>query len=181
MTITAPTSSRRPFNPALLDSHAAPQKLKASRTLDPASTTISLTAEDFIPVIRADVGSETAVLVRRYRVLLPLAQIIRESADAFRRVTIAGSVEIAALRNMLIQHFGGVTLNVLDPSPLRGVGARDPSNPSESLEENEHAAFEVYAAPLQESDDYFRALRRELQEALGEGVILIERQELTLL
>ena len=51
----------------------------------------------------------------------------------------------------------------------------------ETLEENEHVTFEVYAAPLRESDDYFQALRKELQEALGEGVILIERQELTLL
>jgi len=52
---------------------------------------------------------------------------------------------------------------------------------SETLEENEHTTFEVYAAPLQESDDYFRTLRKELQEALGEGVILIERQEIVLI
>jgi hypothetical protein len=34
---------------------------------------------------------------------------------------------------------------------------------------------------LTQSDDYFRAIRRELQEALREGVILIERQQVTLL
>jgi hypothetical protein len=39
----------------------------------------------------------------------------------------------------------------------------------------------VYAAPIQESDDYFRALRQELQQALAEGVILVERQPVTLL
>lgn len=34
---------------------------------------------------------------------------------------------------------------------------------------------------MQESDDYFRAVRGELEEALGEGVILIERQAVTLI
>ncbi|MCI0464983.1 MAG: hypothetical protein L0Z62_49305 [Gemmataceae bacterium] len=61
------------------------------------------------------------------------------------------------------------------------VGARDPANVVGTLEQNEHVAFEVYAAPVQESDDYFRALRQELQNALQEGVILIERQQVTLL
>ncbi len=49
------------------------------------------------------------------------------------------------------------------------------------LEQNEHLAFEVYAAPVQESDDYFRAIRRELEAALCEGVILIERLQVTLI
>ena len=49
------------------------------------------------------------------------------------------------------------------------------------MEQNEHVAFEVYAAPVQESDDYFRAISQELQDALGEGVILIERQHVTLI
>lgn len=48
-------------------------------------------------------------------------------------------------------------------------------------EENEHAVFEVYAAPIHASDEYFRAVRRELEDALGEGVILIERQRVTLI
>ena len=43
-------------------------------------------------------------------------------------------------------------------SVASGIGARDPSNVTETLEFNEHVAFEVYAAPVQESDDYFRAL-----------------------
>jgi hypothetical protein len=38
-----------------------------------------------------------------------------------------------------------------------------------------------YAAPVQEADDYFRAIRQELQDALQEGVILIERQQVTLI
>jgi len=39
----------------------------------------------------------------------------------------------------------------------------------------------VYSAPVQEADDYFHALRRELQETFLEGVILIERQQVTLI
>ena len=34
--------------------------------------------------------------------------------------------------------------------------------------------------PVQEADDYFRAWRKELEEALQEGAILIERQVVTL-
>lgn len=67
-----------------------------------------------------------------------------------------------------------------DPSPIRGVGARDPLNVAGTGEQNEHVIFEVYAAPIHASDEYFRAVRREFEEALGEGVILIERQRVTL-
>lgn len=41
--------------------------------------------------------------------------------------------------------------------------------------------YVVYAAPSREADDYFRALQRELQDALEEGVILIEKQQVSLL
>jgi hypothetical protein len=82
---------------------------------------------------------------------------------------------------MLAEHFGGITGTFEDPPTIRGIGARDPKQPTAPLEEHEHAAFQVYAAPVQEADDYFRTLREELQEALREGVILIERQQVTLL
>jgi hypothetical protein len=176
-----PAPRRRPINFEALEQHLAKKKLKSPKILDPGEGSVTLSPDDFVPVIRAEVGSDVAITVYSYRILLPIAHIVRESADAIRRVTIASGSDIAALRSQLIRHFGGVTTNVLDPSPLRGVGARDPRQPTESLEENEHATLEVYAAPIQESDDYFRALRKELQEALGEGVILIERQQLTLL
>jgi hypothetical protein len=166
---------------------------------------VSLPREAFVPVIQAEVGSDVAVNVYRYKILVPLAQTIRETAEAVRRVTIATGEDIRLLMRLLTEHFGGLTGTVFDPPILRGVGARDPKQPAGSLEENEHAAFEVYArrtraspspgptleenehaafevyaAPLQESDDYFRTLRKELQEALAEGVILIERQEVVL-
>ena len=68
-----------------------------------------------------------------------------------------------------------------DIQALLGAGARDPDNVAETTEHNLHVSFEVYAAPVPESAEYFRALRRELQEALLEGVILIERQHVTLI
>jgi len=46
---------------------------------------------------------------------------------------------------------------------------------------NFNTNFVVYAAPLRQSDDYFQALQRELQDALGEGLILVERQDVVLL
>ncbi|MCI0458834.1 MAG: hypothetical protein L0Z62_17895 [Gemmataceae bacterium] len=46
---------------------------------------------------------------------------------------------------------------------------------------NEHFPFVVYAAPLPESDAYFRTLQGELRDALAEGIILIERQEVIFL
>jgi hypothetical protein len=42
-------------------------------------------------------------------------------------------------------------------------------------------ALDQSAASVQETDDYFRILRRELEDALREGVILIERQQVTLI
>jgi hypothetical protein len=176
----SPSPARRAFNPDALEAHVAGKKLRSAKVVA-GGQPVTLPPDEFVPVIRAEVGSEAARSVYSYRVLLPIAQIIRESADAFRRVTVASRDDVAGLRGMLIRHFGGVTMNVLDPSPLRGIGARDPQKPQETEEENEHIAFEVYAAPLQESDDYFRALRKELQQALGEGVILIQRQEVMLL
>jgi hypothetical protein len=89
--------------------------------------------------------------------------------------------DVKTLRNLLIRDFGGVTTFEQVPSPWRGAGARDPDHPDATLEENEHVAFEVLASATHQSDMYFAALRRELQEALGEGVIFIQRVEITLI
>jgi len=177
----APRPPRRPINPAALLPHLARKKLREPKVLPSGEQNVSISRDDFVPVLQAEVGSDIPVNVYRYKVLIPIAQTIRESALAFRRVTIATREDLDLLTRMLTEHFGGITGTVVDPPTVRGVGARDPKKLAETLEENEHAAFEVYAAPVQESDDYFRALRRELQEALGEGVILIERQVVTLL
>jgi len=161
--------------------HLARKKVRQAKVLSVDEQTVSIFRDDFVPVLQADVGSDVPVNVYRYKLLVPVAQTIRESALAFRRVTIATGEDLDLLTRMLTEHFGGITGTVIDPPAVRGVGARDPKKSADTLEENQHAAFEVYAAPIQESDDYFRALRRELQEALGEGVILIERQVVTLI
>ncbi|MBI1914044.1 MAG: hypothetical protein HYS12_04815 [Planctomycetes bacterium] len=81
---------------------------------------------------------------------------------------------------MFVKHFGGVTYAATVPS-LVGSGARDPRRPVQTQELNKHAYFSVYAAAVRASDEYFLALQKELAEALAEGVILIERQDVTIL
>jgi hypothetical protein len=178
----APGPARRPFNPEALQPHLAKKKLRAPVVLPQIRRkTVSLARDSFAPVIQAEVGSDVSVNVYSYKVLVPIAQIIRQTDTDFRRVTIATQEDLDLLLTTLVEHFGGITGTVIDPPTIRGVGARDPQQAVATREENEHASFEVYAAPIQESDDYFRALRKELQEALGEGVILIERQQVTLI
>ena len=157
-------------------------KLRAGVVLpDARKKTVSLPRDSFVPVLQADVGAPVSTVVFRYRLLVPIAQLVRESAREFRRVPVASDLDVFTIRNSLIRHFGGVTVLHQPPAPAFGVGARDPSNVADTLEQNEHVAFEVYGAPVQDTDDYFRALRRELEEALREGVILIERHEVTLI
>ena len=173
---------RRPVSLAHLEEHAAKVKLREGIILsETRKKTVSLPRQSFIPVIQAEIGSTVALLAHRYRLLLPLAQIIRNSGEGIRRVEIASNTDIRTIRNALIRHFGGITVLHQPPATAFGVCARDPADIPGTLEQNEHLAFEVYAAPVQESDDYFRAIRRELQEALQEGVILIERLQVTLL
>lgn len=177
-----PSSQRRPVDLTGLDTHAARMKLRAGVALpDTRKKSVSLPRDAFVPILQADIGSAVSVSVYRYRLLVPVAQIIRESAHEVRRVSVATEGDIFTIQNALIRHFGGVTVLHQPPSPAFGVGARDPLNVTNTLEQNEHIAFEVYAAPVQDSDDYFRALRGELQQALREGVILIERQQVTLI
>jgi hypothetical protein len=178
----SPSSARRPFNPAALNPHLAKKKLRTAVVLpESRKKTAPLPRDSFAPVIQTEVGSDVSVNVYSYKVLVPIAQIIRETTTSFRRLTIARQQDLDLLITMLVEHFGGITGTVIDPPTIRGVGARNPQQAAATREENEHASFEVYAAPIQESDDYFRALRKELQEALAEGVILIERQQVTLI
>ncbi|HYT90807.1 MAG TPA: hypothetical protein VEL76_19010 [Gemmataceae bacterium] len=85
--------------------------------------------------------------------------------------------DLLALEKMLLEHFGGATRL----PRLSGYGLRNPWGRPRPPELNEHMPLMVYAAPLPASDDYFRALQRELQDALDEGLILVERLEATLL
>jgi hypothetical protein len=52
----------------------------------------------------------------------------------------------------------------------------NPDHPEQEPESNCNACFVVLALPGAAADRYFRTLRTELQDALDEGVILVERQ-----
>ena len=178
----SPAPKRRAVDLTALEEHAGKVKLRTGFVLSPTrKKVVSLPLDHFVPVIQAEVGSPLPLLVHRYRILVPVAQIHRDGANALHRLTVATVADIFTLRNAMIRHFGGVTVLHQPPAAAFGVGARDPSNITGTLEQNEHVAFEVYAAPVQESDDYFRVIRQELQEALQECVILIERQQVTLI
>jgi hypothetical protein len=180
--MSASSPRRRPVDLMALEEHATKVKLRTGMVLpETRKKTVSLAREFFVPVIQAEVGATVPLLVHRYRLLLPVAQLIQESAEAIRRVSVATTADIDTIRNALLRDFGGVTVLHQAPAPAFGIGVRDPANGSGTMEQNEPVAFEVFAAPVQESDDYFRAIRLELQEALQEGVILIERQRVTLI
>jgi hypothetical protein len=174
--------ARRPGDIARLDAHVRLMKLRRGVEL-PAGRkkTVSLPRDAFVPILQVDVGGPVSLLAQRYRVLMPVARVIQESPEATRRIQVASGRDVDALENAFVRHFGGVTVLHQAPAPAVGVGARDPEDATATLEQNEHVAFDVYAAPVQEADEYFRLVRQELQEALGEGVILIERQQVTLI
>jgi hypothetical protein len=178
----APTPKRRPVDVTPLEEHAIRMKLRAGIVLpELKKKVVSVPRASFVPVLQAEVGSLVPIAVYRYRILVPTAYLINEGTHPGRRVPIATGTDIVTLRQTLVRHFGGVTLLHQPPAPAFGIGARDLGNVAETLEQNEHVAFEVYSAPVQEADDYFRALRHELEEALQEGVLLIERQQVTLM
>lgn len=127
-----------------------------------------------VPALRPRLGPET--LVRRYTVFVPMEHVAVGAASR----TIATADDLQNLQLLLVRDFGGVTFAVFAPS-LVGWGARDPRRPRETLELNKHAHFQVYAAAIRASDEYFLALQQELAEALLEGVILVERQDVTIL
>src|SRR2546430_2376916 len=114
----SPAPQRRPVDVTRLEEHASRVKLRAGIVLpESQKKSVSLPRESFVPLIQADIGSPVPLLVHRYRLLLPVAQIIRESAEEFRRVLIATRTDIDATRDALIRHFGGVTVLHQPPAP----------------------------------------------------------------
>jgi hypothetical protein len=111
--------------------------------------------------------------VWRYTVLVPVEQV---QDDGIVK-PIATPDDLINLELMFIAHLGGITLLPM----MHGRGCRDPRCPRETLETNKHAAYLLYAPAAYVSDHYFQALRAELQEALGEGIVMVERQEALLL
>lgn len=118
-----------------------------------------------LPVLRPRMGPGETVW--RFTVTVPLEEIEprkrqRATADDLRN-----------LQEMLVEHFSGFTRQPNSP----GYGLRDPGKPEQAPEMNYNAYFSVLASPVPASEAYFRALRKELESALDEGIILIERQE----
>jgi len=111
--------------------------------------------------------------VWRYTVLVPVEQI---QDDGTVR-SIATPDDLQNLELMFIAHLGGITLLPV----VHGRGCRDPKRPRETMETDKHAAYLVYPPAAYVSDQYFQALRAELQEALVEGIVMVERQEAVLL
>jgi hypothetical protein len=179
--MTAPASSRRPVDLSSLEEHVTLLKAKAGILRDDSrKKSVSIPKAALVPMIQADVGRDVPVDVYRYRLLVPIAQIITVTAGEVARVVVANRDDLQTIQKTFVRHFGGVTLQSDQASPIHGVGARDPSDVSGTGEQNEHAVFEILAARIDASNVYFRAVRRELEDALGEGVILIERQDVTL-
>ncbi len=174
--------SRRPVDLSALEEHVGVLKSKTGIARDDSrKKSVSIPKDSLVPMIQADVGRDVSVDVAHYRLLVPIAQIIAKTAGDVERVIVASADDLTTIQETFIRHFGGATFHIQEPSPIRGVGARDPLDLAGTREQNEHVIFEVYAAPVHASDEYFRAVRRELEAALGEGVILIERQLVTLI
>lgn len=111
--------------------------------------------------------------VWRYTVLVPVEQ----ARDDGTVRSVATADDLKNLELMFVAHLGGMTI----PPTVQGRGCRDPRRPRETLETNKHAAYVLYAPAAYVSDQYFQALRAELQEALEEGIVMVERQEALLL
>jgi len=105
--------------------------------------------------------------VWRYTITVPLEEIKPEKLQK------ATAQDLDNLQQMFAEHFGGFTR--LPNSP--GYGLRDSTKRHDAPEMNYNAYFAVLVSPVPEADPDFRALREELEKALDEGVILVERIE----
>src|SRR4051812_24100234 len=119
-----------------------------------------------LSTIRARIGG--GAVVWRYTVLLPLD----ETRPGDQTKQIATGEDQAALEEMLANHFQGVTVFL----ETAGFGLREGQ-----VEQNTNIPYVVYAMPITETEQYFHALKKELQEALAQETILIERQEVWIL
>jgi hypothetical protein len=121
------------------------------------------------PRLRPRMGPGEAVW--RFTITVPVEEIQP------RKRPKATPDDLHNLRQMLVRHFGGCTGL---PSSF-GYGLRDPQAPEQEPEMNYNTYFVVLTSPLPEAEAYFRALKRELETARDEGVILVERQEVWIL
>ena len=106
-------------------------------------------------------------VVWRYTVLVPTEET--ESGKSSKGI--ATDKDLENLETTLTKHFDGLT--ILAESVGYGLRGRQ-------IELNKHAPFVVYAAATTPSELYFQTLRKELQDALAQEIILVERQEVWL-
>jgi hypothetical protein len=116
--------------------------------------------------IRARIGG--GAVVWRYMVLVP----VQETKHGKASHLLATEEELDALGEMLASRFNGVTL--LPEVPGRGLRKGQ-------LELNISLPHVIYAAPVTASEQFFQALKQELQDALAQETILVERQEVWVL
>src|SRR5262245_10501754 len=99
---------RRRVDLTVLEGMAGRMKLRAGIEFPPGrSPNVTLPRDTFIPVVQAGVGSPSSITAYRYRLLVPVAQIIYESATSFRRIVIATDDDVTLIRETLGRHFGG--------------------------------------------------------------------------
>jgi hypothetical protein len=115
--------------------------------------------------IKAAIG--IGALAWRYTVLVP----IEESKPGGEPQRIASEVDLVRLETTLTSHFDGLTVL---PNSM-GYGLR-----GAEIEINKHEPLVVYASATSPSDLYFQASRKELEEALVQETILVERHEVWL-
>lgn len=113
-------SPRRPVDLRSLDAHVQSMKLRQGVELPEGKRKVPLGRDLFIPKIQAEVGSAVPIGVYRFRLLVPVAQITRESSHAIRRVVVATMDEIEEIQDTFVRHFGGVTVHYQIPGSLRG-------------------------------------------------------------
>jgi PII-like signaling protein len=116
--------------------------------------------------LQARIGG--GAIVWRYMVLVP----IEETQPGKPSRGLASFDDLAMLERVLAAHFRGVT--VLPAVP--GYGLR-----RGRLEMNRSVPYVIYVAPLAEGEEYVRVLKAELQDALAQETILVERQEVWIL
>jgi hypothetical protein len=105
--------------------------------------------------------------VWQFTVTIPLEEIRPHKRQK------ATADDLENLYQMFAEHFGGFSR----PPNSPGFGLRDPNDPAKPPEMNFNSYFIILASPVPEADTYFRLLRKELEDALDEGVILVVRQE----
>src|SRR5258708_31399357 len=97
-----PSPERRPVDMTVLDEHALRMKLRSGIVLPEArKKSVSLARDSFVPYVQAEIGSPVPITVYRYRLLVPVMQVIRESAQATLRLEIATDPDLDNIRDTL--------------------------------------------------------------------------------